>query len=100
MTGVSNSNFSMLPGSFRLSQNYPNPFNPVTRIKYSVPVQSSVKLILYDVLGKEVKTIVNEVKPSGEYIYDLNASSLSSGVYFYKLEADGFIDTKRMILLK
>jgi len=100
MTGVSNSNFSMLPGSFRLSQNYPNPFNPVTRIKYSVPVQSSVKLILYDVLGKEVKTIVNEVKPAGEYIYDLNASSLSSGVYFYKLEADGFIDTKRMILLK
>jgi len=100
MTGVSNSNSSMLPGSFRLSQNYPNPFNPVTRIKYSVPVQSSVKLILYDVLGKEVKTIVNEVKPAGEYIYDLNASSLSSGVYFYKLEADGFIDTKRMILLK
>ena len=100
MTGVSNSNFSMLPGSFRLSQNYPNPFNPVTRIKYSVPVQSSVKLILYDVLGKEVKTIVNEVKPAGEYIYDLNASSLSSGVYFYKLEAGSFVDTKRMILLK
>ena len=100
MTGVNNSNLSMLPGSFILSQNYPNPFNPVTRIKYSVPVQSSVKLILYDVLGKEVKTIVNEVKPAGEYIYDLNASGLSSGVYFYKLVADGFIDTKRMILLK
>ncbi len=100
VTGISNNTNSILPGRFSLSQNYPNPFNPATRIKYSIPVQSSVKLVLYDILGKEIMTMVNEVKPTGEYIYDLNASGLSSGVYFYKLEAGSFTDTKRMILLK
>jgi hypothetical protein len=100
ITGISNSNNSVLPGTFVLNQNYPNPFNPVTRIKYSIPFFGNVKLVLYDILGKEVLTMVNEAKQPGEYSYDFNGSNLSSGVYFYKLEAGDFIDTKRMILLK
>lgn len=106
ITGISNNNFNV-PDNFSLEQNYPNPFNPTTRIKYSVNVQSNVKLVLYDILGKEVLTMLNELKQPGEYLYDFNGSNLSSGVYFYKLwvstpsgEAGSFVDTKRMILLK
>jgi photosystem II stability/assembly factor-like uncharacterized protein len=87
-------------------QNYPNPFNPVTTIKYSIPSSVStggrnlVTLKVYDVLGNEVATLVNEEKPAGEYEVKFDASRLASGVYFYQLRSGSFIETKKMILLK
>jgi len=97
------------PLSYKLEQNYPNPFNPSTKIKFSIPglVESHrdaslkrVVLKVYNVLGSEMTTLVNEVKPAGVYEVEFNANSLPSGVYFYKLEAGGFILTKKMILLR
>jgi hypothetical protein len=89
-----------LPKVFSLSQNYPNPFNPSTTIKYEVPKQSLVKLIVYDVLGREVATLVNTVKSAGRYEANFDASVLSSGVYFYRMESGEFIDVKKMLLIK
>ncbi len=100
ITGTGSNTSSIVPDNFRLDQNYPNPFNPVTRIRYYVPAVSNVRIILYDVLGKEILKMVNEVKQPGEFIYDFNGANLSSGVYFYRLDAGEFTDTKRMILLK
>jgi hypothetical protein len=98
---------SELPEEYNLAQNYPNPFNPSTKIRYSIPsvtlsgVEGSrVKLKVFDVLGNEIATLVNEEKPAGSYEVDFNARNLSSGVYFYKLQAGNFIETKKMILLK
>ncbi|HEY6436739.1 MAG TPA: T9SS type A sorting domain-containing protein, partial [Ignavibacteriaceae bacterium] len=85
---------------FSLSQNYPNPFNPSTRINYSVPFTSFIKIKLYDILGNEVATLVNEEKPAGVYEISFDASRLSSGVYFYQLKADSFVETRKMILLR
>ena len=93
-------NNTSLPTSFNLSQNYPNPFNPSTRINYSVPYSSFVKIKLYDILGNEVATLLNEEMPAGIYEVEFNASKLSSGVYFYQLKAGDFIETKKMILMK
>jgi photosystem II stability/assembly factor-like uncharacterized protein len=93
--------------NFSLEQNYPNPFNPTTKIRFTIPsVISSegrnlnVSLKVFDVLGNEVATLVNEFKSTGSYDVDFNASRLSSGVYFYKLHAGSFIETKKMILIK
>ena len=86
--------------SYRLSQNYPNPFNPSTKISWQSPVAGHQTLKVYDVLGNEVATFVNEYKPAGSYEVDFNASSLSSGIYFYKLSAGAFVQTKKMILIK
>jgi hypothetical protein len=91
---------SELPKVYSLSQNYPNPFNPVTKINFALPKQGFVSLKIYDVLGREVRTLVNEVKSVGTYSVDFNASEFSSGVYFYKLESEGFSDIKRMMLIK
>ena len=88
------------PNKFSLSQNYPNPFNPTTTIKYQISKNSFVTLKVYDNLGKEVAILVNENKYAGTYIVDFNASSYSSGVYYYRLESNGFVETKKMILLK
>jgi hypothetical protein len=92
------------PETFALSQNYPNPFNPATTIEYSIPENAFVSLKIYDMLGKEVASLVNKTQGTGTYIIDWNASNLSSGVYFYKLSATGskgnFIETKKMILSK
>jgi ligand-binding sensor domain-containing protein len=85
---------------FSLEQNYPNPFNPSTSIKYQVSSISQVILKVYDVLGNEVVTLVNEEKPAGSYEVNFNASRLASGIYFYKLQAGSFIETKKMILLR
>jgi hypothetical protein len=87
---------------FDLSQNYPNPFNPVTTIKYSIPeVEGSrVQLKIYDVLGNEIETLVNEAKPTGTYELTWNAANLPSGVYFYQLRAGSLVQTRKMILLK
>ncbi len=95
------------PSKFSLEQNYPNPFNPVTIIKYTIQQQAKVKIKVFDILGREVRTLVNCVQESGQHIIDFNASSLASGVYFYRIEAvpvngksGNFIQTKKMILLK
>jgi len=89
-----------LPSNFTLSQNYPNPFNPVTKIKYSIPKTSFVNITVYDVLGREIKTLVNEEKTPGNYEVEFNASGLPSGVYFYRILAGSFSETKKLILLK
>ena len=106
MTDV-NEAINNLPQQFSLEQNYPNPFNPSTTIKYSIPDVTlsgvegfRVQLKVYDVLGNEVATLVNEEKPVGSYEVTFDVSNLSSGVYFYKLTAGAFTETKKMIVLK
>jgi hypothetical protein len=89
-----------VPDKFTLNQNYPNPFNPVTNIKFSIPKSGIVKLIVYDAVGKQVAELVNGQYNAGEYKVDFNASGLSSGVYFYKIDSDGFSDIKKMMLVK
>lgn len=91
---------STVPNNFSLSQNYPNPFNPTTIINYSIPTTQYTILRVYNSLGKEVSTLVNENQSPGSYSVDFNGEGLPSGIYFYKLEAGDFVDTKRMILLK
>jgi hypothetical protein len=88
------------PKSFNLHPNYPNPFNPVTNIQYDIPEDALVTLKIFDLSGREVAILVNEYKVAGYYIYSFDASYLSSGVYFYKLEAGGFESVRKMILLK
>jgi len=89
-----------IPHSFALDQNYPNPFNPITKISWQSSVGSHQVIKVFDVLGIEVATLVNEYKPAGSYEIGFNASGLSSGVYFYKLIAEGFVETKKMVLLR
>jgi hypothetical protein len=86
--------------SYTLFQNYPNPFNPSTKIRYVIEKESAVQLKIYDVLGNDIATLVSEVKPAGVYEVTFDASKLPSGIYFYKLTADGFSETKKLILLK
>ena len=88
------------PANYQLSQNYPNPFNPVTKINYALPKSGLVSLKVYDILGKEVATLVSEVKNAGSYSVDFNGANLSSGVYFYKLSVGDFSSIKKMTLLK
>ena len=89
-----------IPLKFALEQNYPNPFNPSTKIKYSVPQSSKVIIKVFDVLGNEIETLVNEEKPAGTYELTWNAANLPSGVYFYQIKAGEFTTVKKMILLK
>ena len=100
LTGVGNSSVASIPETFSMSQNYPNPFNPTTRISFSIPEQTLVTLKVYDILGKEVMTLVNEVKAPGSYDAVFNASNLASGTYFYKIQAGIYSDIKRMMLIK
>lgn len=88
------------PSSFSLSQNYPNPFNPSTQIKIDIPKSSDVKILIYNMIGKEIVTLVNEKLLPGTYTVDWNASDYPSGVYFYRMMSGNFIQTKQMILLK
>jgi photosystem II stability/assembly factor-like uncharacterized protein len=89
-----------IPSKYLLEQNYPNPFNPTTNIKFDIPKSSLVKISIYNALGKEVATLVNEKLNSGSYNVDWNALGYPSGVYFYKLITKEFVDTKKMVLLK
>lgn len=89
-----------IPTVFKLEQNYPNPFNPSTIIKFGVPERSNALLKIYDILGGEVATLVNEELEAGWYERSFNASELSSGVYIYRMNAGNFISTKKMLLLK
>ncbi|MEO8666636.1 MAG: T9SS type A sorting domain-containing protein [Ignavibacteria bacterium] len=98
-TGI-NSVSGINPDNFTLHQNYPNPFNPNTVIKYDVPSSSNVSLKVYGILGNEVETLVNEMQTPGAYSVEFNGSTLSSGVYFYKITAGNFTDMKRMVLVK
>lgn len=89
-----------IPAKFSLSQNYPNPFNPGTKIKFEVPKSSFIRLTVYDADGKEAARLVNEQLPAGVYSVDWNAGNSASGVYFYKLEGNGFTDVKKMVMVK
>jgi len=89
-----------IPESYKLFNNYPNPFNPTTKIKYQIPELSLITIRVYDVLGKEIATLVNEEKPVGNYEVDFDGTNLTSGIYFYRLQAGDYIETKKMILLR
>lgn len=91
---------AITPNTFILNQNYPNPFNPVTNIEYSIPFQANVTIQIFDVLGNEIETLVNEEKPAGIYNITWNAADCPSDVYFCRLKAGVFAETKKMILLK
>ncbi|RMD50440.1 MAG: T9SS C-terminal target domain-containing protein, partial [Ignavibacteria bacterium] len=104
LTGVDN-NFN-LPTEYSLTQNYPNPFNPETTIKFDIPAtetglkEQSVKIIIYDVLGRKVKTLVNEIFKPGRYSIVFHPQGLSSGIYYYKMTCGNYSNVKKMILLK
>lgn len=111
ITGLEN--LSSVPVEFKLEQNYPNPFNPSTKIKFTIPTppvssplskgrtkEGFVILKVYNILGNEVATLVNEKLPAGEYQINFDASNLSSGAYFYTLASDNFRETKKMILFR
>lgn len=89
-----------VPKDYKLGQNYPNPFNPSTMINYSVPKAGNVKIAVYDVLGNEVASVLNEYKQAGNYSINYNASALSSGIYFYKMISGSYVETKKMTLIK
>jgi hypothetical protein len=91
---------SNIISDFYLEQNFPNPFNPSTTIKYSVPQSSNVIIKVFDILGNEIEKLVNEEKPAGTYEVTWHAVNLPSGIYFYQLKAGGFVQTKKMILLR
>lgn len=90
-----------LPSKFSLHQNYPNPFNPITTIQFDIPKQSRVSIRVYNILGKEIATLVDEEKAPGIYTIQFDGGSLPTGVYFYRLETpDGFAATRKLMLLK
>ncbi len=97
--GVEDENNSQ-PLNYQLAQNYPNPFNPSTQITFKLPEAGFVSLKVFDVIGREVAELVNEVKPAGNYDVNFNAAGLASGIYFYRIKSGKFIDTKKMILMK
>jgi hypothetical protein len=97
--GIHNQN-TKIPASFSLSQNYPNPFNPTTNIKFAIPKEGNVSLKVYDILGNVVTTFVDGYMKAGTYNAEFDGSSLSSGIYFYQLNANGFSETKKMSLIK
>ena len=102
-TGINDNDNS--PKIFYLYQNYPNPFNPLTKIKFTIPsvgtsLMKFVQLKIYDVLGKEVKTLVNEEKRPGIYEVEFDAGDLTNGVYFYQLKTDNYVSTKKMLIIK
>ena len=99
MVGI-DENSNILPTSFSLEQNYPNPFNPSTTIKFAIPSDNKVVLKIYDILGREVTTLLNTQLKAGYHSIDWNASRLASGTYIYRLEAGNFTQVKKMILLK
>jgi hypothetical protein len=98
--GIQNQEIDNIPTNFSLSQNYPNPFNPSTTIQFSLPKSGDITLKIYNLLGEEVKTLVNEFKEIGNHTVQFNASNLASGIYFYRLQAESFIQTRKMILIK
>jgi len=97
---IEHSSSSGLPAAVSLEQNYPNPFNPKTIISYQLPVISEVELSIYNILGQKVATLVSEKQPAGSYKVEWDASKFSSGVYYYRIEAGNFVETRKMVYLK
>jgi hypothetical protein len=91
---------SEVPSKFKLFQNYPNPFNPATNIKFNIAKSSYVKILVYDIIGRVIQTLVDKRLQAGTYEASFDGSSLTSGVYFYKLITDDFSETKKMVLIK
>jgi hypothetical protein len=91
---------NQVPSEFKLYQNYPNPFNPMTNIKFQIPKAGFVKLVIYDIIGREIATLVNEELTPGIYEVQWDGSNYPSGVYYYRLKAGDYSDTKKMVLLK
>jgi len=100
ITEVEEEFLSSVPSDYMLSQNYPNPFNPTTTIRFDIKERILVELIIYDILGREVIVLINKEQSAGRYTVELNGAELSSGVYFYQLQAGNYIETKKMLLLK
>ena len=100
LTDAVNENTGYQPKFYYLSQNYPNPFNPTTTIKYSIPKEENVTIKIFDILGRKIKTLINDEKPAGNYKVEFDGSNLSSGVYFYQIKAGDNIETRKMLLLK
>jgi hypothetical protein len=98
--GIQDQEIVEVPASFSLAQNYPNPFNPTTTIQFSLPQAGNVALKIYNVLGEEVKTLVNEFRQEGKHSVQFNANNLASGIYLYRIQAGSFVETKKMILIK
>jgi hypothetical protein len=99
LTGIQQTG-TEVPSKFALMQNYPNPFNPSTTIEFAIPKEGYVEMKLYDILGKEVAVLVSDPFRAGTYKVDFDGSRLASGVYFYKITAGDFSDTKKMVLIK
>jgi len=99
-TSVEENDSEPISNNFILSQNYPNPFNPTTKIEFSIPKATFVKLKIYDALGREITTLVNENLSNGNYKVNFDATDLSSGIYFYRLDAGKFSQNRKMLLLK
>ena len=100
VTSVSENRDVETPETYQLFQNYPNPFNPTTNIRFNIPKATNVTLKIYSVNGQEIATLVNRKLNAGQHNFEFNASKLSSGVYFYQIEAGSFFESKKMILLK
>jgi len=98
--GESNLEISPVPTKYELGQNYPNPFNPSTQIQFALPKESRVKLEIYNTLGERITTLADETRQAGYYSERFDAAGLASGLYFYRLQAGEFVDTKRLLLLK
>lgn len=99
-TGTNPITNSKIPSKYNLEQNYPNPFNPETQINFDIPKEGFVTLKVYDIVGKEVATLVNENKTAGSYTVNFDASKFGNGTYFYRLDVNGFVQTKKMVLIK
>ena len=97
---VENHQSTIIPDQFTLNQNYPNPFNPKTIINYELPITNDVELSIYNLLGQKVAVLVSERQSAGRYQVEWNASELSSGIYFYRLESGNAVKERKMILLK
>jgi flagellar hook assembly protein FlgD len=102
---MSNSKTDILPGEFQLAQNYPNPFNPFTTLLYELSENSHVKITIYDMLGRKVKTLINETQDAGSRTVIWNATNdygepVSAGIYLYQIKAGEYLQTKKMVLLK
>ncbi len=100
VTSIDTKGMSKIPINYHLEQNYPNPFNPTTKIQFSLPKSVNVRLSIYNLLGQEISTLIDQELPAGTHLVDFNASKLSNGIYFYKISAGDYSATKKMILVK
>jgi len=100
MTGTGGYVNNIIPGKFTLDQNYPNPFNPITNIRIDIPFTQKIELSVYDVLGRKVKDLYDDILNAGQYNFKLDGSDLASGVYFYRIKTDSFTAAKKLLLIK